>query len=201
MVRIRTSDNFREVRAALKSLSQRDYPRAVRTATKITVFGVAKDLRKHAESVFPTRGGKFLAKGIRGKMTRGKAEGTVAPRGRAAKTGILAQQEQGGIIRADGPVERLDFGGKLAIPLTQKRSARGRVRRGPAQVAEQGFVSSSGRALIQRSRRGKTKVAFALVERARIDSGLDYMDTGLRRVRKRFPDSVRRAVSQIRSRR
>jgi hypothetical protein len=179
------------VRAALRRLA-RAAPQKVNRAVQIVAQSAAKAGREHGQRTFPTSGGRFLAGGIRAKRER---DGVflVGPAGRADATGIFPEHEDPTAIRARGKVKRLQYQGKLAVPVGLKRGARGKVRRTPADITGpggKGFLSRSGRAIVERVGKRRFRVAYALVDSARTPGELDLVKTITDRVFERFPRAV-----------
>lgn len=190
-----------DAREALKGFTelQRTMPAAANKAVQIVAQSSAKAAREHVGSIFDTSGGRFLAGGI--KATKQSDGWLIAPAGRAKHSGILPEHEDPTMIQARGDVKRLQTGGELAIPVSQKRSGRGKVRRTPAQMLApggKGFVSHSGRAIVERVGKGKRaryRVAFALTDTARTPGDLEIVDTIVKRIDERWASAIEQGLA------
>lgn len=197
-----------EVRRRLRELTDREIPRFGAEVLNKVAFEVRDELAEEADRAFDFAGPstqKFISRGWRfDKATPAKLEATIFP---LRTTGeIIEDHVRGDTIRADG--ERLQFGGKLAVPIAAKRGRRGRVpkRLMPGTVTApggKGFVARDGRFILQRYGRGgrSIRVLYALIDSAQLEPRFDFVGSVTRRARAEIGSKARRVFEKIRSRR
>lgn len=103
----------------------------------------------------------------------------IGPRPRSAE--LIARHSANTTMRARDK-NALTHDGKIAVPITVKKGKSGKVpkRQTPAELLlrrakgrSRGFVTKSGKAIIQRDSGGGTSVAFGLVDSAKVPDRLD----------------------------
>ncbi len=204
--RVRVDD--REVRASLKALRV-EGPKAVADALNRTGFEVLDAEEREVRGAFDFAGPsteRFLSRGFAfDKATPGRLAVTVY--GRRGARNILEHQALGAFLGIGEPDVGPGLEGQVAVPLdTVKRTSRGKVRATqlPARVVGpggRGFVSRSGRAVLQRVRGGGVRVLYALVSRVRIPKRFDFFGTVAQTARREFPKKADRVLEKINLRR
>jgi hypothetical protein len=172
----------KELKRQLEMLS-RESERTVTSGLRELAFHVKEAEQRHvAQNLSFVSGNtrRFITDfGIRysGRGFMFRAE--IGPRPKSAAL-LRWHIEQSTLRARDGRALTVD--GKIAVPISVKKGKSGKVpkRQTPAELLmrrdkgrSRGFITRSGKALIERERGGRTSVAFALVERVQMPDRLD----------------------------
>lgn len=195
----------REVQRALKDLRRTGIPKVSAGALNRTAFEILEAEREHVGRIFDFAGPstrQFLAdRGFRfKKATPSRQRVEIFPR---EKTGELLADHFSGAIFSASEGKHLAFGGKLAVPIGVKRGKRGRIpkRQRPSEVVKpgrKGFVSRSGRAILERRGKRQIRVLFALTKSARVRPTFKFFEVAFKTARKVFPSKVAREFEKLR---
>lgn len=115
----------------------------------------------------------------------------------------LEQHHEGEIIGPRGDVERLEFRGKLAVPIDVKRGARGKVpkRMQPSEVIKpgrRGFVAGNIIGMRIGKKRLPIRVLYALKSTAKLEERFEFYRVARDTVRRQFPVKFHRVLEKIR---
>ena len=193
-----------EVRRVLRRLRDREVGRVAAEALNKTSFDMRDAEGAEVGSSFEFAGSatrKFLTGGFRfDKATASKLQTKLYPLRRTER--VLGSHVEGETITGRDK-ERLRFGDKLAVPLKPNlRGARGRVRKGKLPgtlvTSGRGFVSRTGRSIMERQRSGRARVLFALVRSARLRARFDFYGTAEKTARRVFASKLTRSFQKVR---
>lgn len=197
----------KRVRRALKDLARSGAPRALADALNRTAFeireaagdqvGKALEFKSGSTKSFLANPKSFLVD----RASPNQLEAGVFAKDRAAA--VLAIHEKGGTV-TDDDGRTLSLGDKVAIPVSVKPNARGRVPKSKTPSALLGsgraFISKSGRALVERKggrKNPRYEVAYALVDQFEDDPRLGFLRTAEQVILRVFPEKVQRALEKL----
>jgi hypothetical protein len=204
----------REVQRALRDLWRNGTPRIVKTALEKTTFEIKAAEQVEIAGAFrfsSPNTQRFLSTSVRFDPVRlGDTQTTIGPLEKSAN--ILIAHEKPSTITAND--DRLALGGVLAVPVTAKRGASGKVpaAEGPGRLLQRFgarkargkrqrkagrfvFVSRSGRALVE-AMSGRLRVLYALVPSARLRDRLNFAETAERTAKRELPRKVQEAFEK-----
>lgn len=213
-----------------RRLTDQQLERAMAKALNRTAFEVQDAERREVLSTFAfasSQTRQFLAgrpQGQRGKSfvfdraKPGKLQVELYPR---KKTERILRAHQKGALISGSQGGHLAYRGKLAVPATARRNARGKVipadlpwnaarGRGAIEFKKSSRAFIAGRAILQREkltrRRGRrrrsrtARVLFALVSVARLKPVFEFYNTARRTAEREFPGKAKQEFQKMRFR-
>lgn len=192
-ISIRVSSNVKSFQRYLTGVQRKQIPFATSQALNATAFDVRKQIVERTyPAAFDVKARAFARAAFRvDKASKGVLRAALFDRlGRAN----LALHAKGGTRRPRG--------GALAIPMTVKRTAGGRVPKGKTPSALRGKrtvfkapVGTGNMGIWERTRSG-TRLLYTLAPAAKIERRFNFYEDAARTVRQRFDGNFRRAMTR-----